>query len=109
MNKEFFEALALLEKEKGIKMEYMLEKLETALAGAYKKQQGCEANVRLHVNPEKKEMKLYHVKTIVSEVTDPDTEISLADAKAISRRHKLGGVVETEVKTEKFSRLESVA
>ena len=109
MNKEFFEALALLEKEKGIKMEYMLEKLETALAGAYKKQQGCEANVRLHVNPDKKEMKLYHVRTVVSEVTDPDTEISLSDAKAISRRHKLGGVVETEVKTDKFSRLAAQA
>jgi len=109
MNKEFFEALMLLEKEKGIKMEYMLEKLETALAGAYKKQNGSEANVRLHVNPDKKEMKLYHVRTVVSEVTDPDTEISLADAKALSRRHKLGGVVETEVKTDKFSRLAAQA
>ena len=109
MNKEFFEALALLEKEKGIKMEYMVEKLQTALAGAYKKQMGCEANVRLHVNPDKKEMKLFHVKTVVSEVVDPDTEISLADAKAISRRHKLGGTVETEVKTDKFSRLAAQA
>ena len=109
MNKEFFEALALLEKEKGIKMEYMIEKLQTALAGAYKKQMGCEANVRLHVNPDKKEMKLYHVRTVVEEVVDPDTEISLADAKAISRRHKLGGVVETEVKTDKFSRLAAQA
>ena len=109
MNKEFFEALSLLEKEKGIKMDYMLEKLQVALAGAYKKQEGCEAVVRLHVNPDKKEMKLFRVLNVVSEVTDPDTEISVADAKAISRRHKLGGVVEIEVKTDKFSRLAAQA
>ena len=109
MNKEFFEALALLEKEKGIPMEYMVEKLQTALAGAYKKQQGCEVMVRLHVNPEKKEMKLFQQWTVVEEVADPNTEISLADAKAKSRRYKLGSTVEVEVKTDKFSRLAAQA
>ena len=103
MNKEFFEALALLEKEKGIKMEYMVEKLQTALAGAYKKQQGCEVMVRLHVD-------LYGGEgTVVEEVVDPNVEISLADAKAKSRRYKLGSIVEVEVKTDKFSRLAAQA
>ena len=104
MNKELFEALALLEKEKNIPMTYMTEKLEAALTNAYKKEHGGSTNVRLALNPDKKEMKLFQQKAVVEEVTDEQTEISLADAKALSRRHKLGGVVEFEIKTDKFSR-----
>lgn len=109
MNKELFEALALLEKEKNIPMTYMTEKLEAALTNAYKKEHGGSTNVRLVLNPEKKEMKLFQQKAVVEEVTDEETEISLADAKALSRRHKLGGVVEFEIKTDKFSRLAAQA
>ena len=110
MNTELFTALDLLEKEKGISKEYMLEKLEAALAGALKKERGGAAtNIRLLFNPDKKEMKLYQQKTVVEEVTDPETEISLPEAKALSRRHKMGGVVEFEVKPDKFSRLAAQA
>ncbi len=109
MNTELFNALDLLEKEKGISKTYMAEKLEAALANAYKKERGAATNVRLLLNPDKKEMKLYQQKTVVEEVADPETEISLADAKALSRRHKMGGVVEFEVKPDKFSRLAAQA
>lgn len=109
MNSELFNALDLLQKEKGISKEYMLEKLEAALAGAFKKEYGGATNVRVVLNPEKKDMKVYQQRAVVEEVTDEQTEISLADAKAISRRHKLGGVVETEVKTDRFSRLAAQA
>ena len=84
MNAELFNALAVLEKEKGIPMEYMLTKIEEALANACKKEIGPTAVIRVHL--------------------DPVCEISLSDAKALSRRNKLGGIVETELKTKNFRR-----
>jgi N utilization substance protein A len=104
MNVEFFDALDELEKLRGIPKEYMLEKVEAALTSAFKKERG-NSNVRIAVNPEKKDIKVYEFKNIVEEVTDPSTEISLEEAKKLSRRHVLGGVVETEVKTKSFGRL----
>lgn len=104
MNVEFFNALDELEKLRGIPKEYMLEKVEAALTSAFKKERG-NSNVRIAIDPEKKDVKVYEFKNIVEEVTDPETEISLEEAKKLSRRHVLGGVVETEVKTKSFGRL----
>ena len=104
MNSEFFEALDLLEKTRGIPKEYMLEKVEAALISAYKKDQGT-SNVRIAINPEKKDIRVYKQLEVVEEVTDPQTQISLEDAKKMSRRHVLGGIVEIEVKPKNFRRL----
>ncbi len=108
MNKEFFEALELLEREKGIPQEYMLEKVETALAAAYKRQIGSEC-VRVVLDPVKRDVKVFQQKTVVDYVEDPTSEISLEDAKALSKRHKLGGVVETKVDPKNFRRLAAQA
>ena len=105
MNTEFFNALDILEKEKGISKEYMLEKVEAALVAAFKRDNNGNSNVRVVMDPVKKDVKVYSVKNIVEEVMDPETEISLDAAKAISRRHVLGGVVETEIKTKSFGRI----
>ena len=109
MNTEFFNALELLEKEKGIPQEYMLEKIEAALVSAFKKEYGNNTNVRVHIDPAKKDLRMYQQKEVVEVVEDPETQISLADAKAISKRHKLGGVVEFEVKTKNLRRLSAGA
>lgn len=105
MNTEFFNALDALEKERGIPKEYMLERVEAALISAYKKDSGGNSNVRVVLDPVKKDVKVYRVRNIVETVEDPETEISLDDAKKLSRRHTLGGVVETEVKTKNFGRI----
>ena len=105
MNTELFNALDLLEREKGISKEYMLEKIEIAMANAIKRQIGGPANVRVHFDVEKKDMKVYLQKTVVEVVEDGYTEISLEDARAISKRYKLGHVVEFEQKPKTFSRL----
>ena len=76
MNAELFEALELLEKTKGIPVDYMLEKVEAALISAYKKEEGS-TSVRVAINREKRQLKLYRVRTVVEEVTDPKSEISL--------------------------------
>ncbi len=105
MNNEFFNALDALEKERGISKAYMIEKVENALVSAYKRDNGGNSNVRVVIDPDKKDVKVYQQKTIVEEVMDPDTEISLEAAKEISRRNVLGGIVETEIKTKSFGRI----
>ncbi len=111
MNADFFNALELIEAEKGIPKEYMIAKIEAALANACRKEVGPTAVVRVQLDETKKDFRVFWQRTVVpeGEVTDPKTEISLPDAKAMSRRHKLGGVVEVELKTKTFRRLSAVA
>ena len=107
MNKEFFEALDLLEKEKGISKDYMIMKIEAALANACRKEVGQTTVVKVNLDPVKQDLKVYQQRTVVAdgEVEDPKCQIALSDAKALSRRNKLGGVVETELKTKTFRRI----
>ena len=106
MNAELFTALDLLEEKNGISKEYMLGKIEEALANACRKEVGATAQIRVHLDPVKNDMKVFQQRTVVEDgtVEDERCQISLSDAKALSRRHKLGGVVETELKTKTFRR-----
>ena len=106
MNQEFFDALDLLEKEKGIPKEYMMERVEAALISAYKREQdGTGTNVRVVLDPEKKDVKVYQQLEIVETVEDPKTQISLEDARKQSKKYELGGICEVEMKTKNFRRL----
>ena len=109
MNTEFFTALDLLEKEKGIPAAYMIEKIEAALVSAYKKEYGNNTNVRILIDPAKKDVRVYQQKEVVAVVEDPETQISLTDAKAIAKKYDIGKIVETEVKTKNFRRLSADA
>ena len=106
MNAELFNALDLLEKESGISKEYMLTKIEEALANACRKEVGATALIRVKLDPVKQDMKVYQQREVVpdGEVEDNNCQIALSEAKALSRRHKLGGMVETELKTKNFRR-----
>ena len=107
MNSELFDALELLEKTKGIPVDYMLEKIEAALVSAFKKEYGS-ASVRVDINKEKKEVRVFRRRTVVEEVTDPKTEISLEKAQEISRRYELGSVIEDEIKGKNFGRISAL-
>lgn len=111
MNADFFNALDLMEKEKGIPKEYMIAKIELALANACRKEIGPTAVVRVQLDPVKNDFRVFWQRTVVpeGEVEDEKAQISLPDAKAMSRRHKLGGVVEVEMKTKNFRRLSAIA
>ena len=109
MNKEFFVALDLLEKEKGIPKEYMIEKIEAALLSACRKEYGNSTLVRVAIDPVKEDVRVFIQKEVVEEVTNPQCEISLEDAKTLSRRNTLGKMVETEVKTKNVRRLSAAA
>ena len=105
MNTEFFEALDLLEKQKGIPKEYMLERVEAALISAFKRDQGGNANVRVVLDPVKKDVRMFRQYDIVETVEDPETQISVEDAKKMNRHYKLGGIAEEELKMKNFRRL----
>ena len=111
MNADFFNALDLLEKENGISKEYMISQIELALANACRKEVGPTTVIRVQLDANKKDMRVFQQRTVVpdGEVYDDNCEISLSAAKALSRRHKLGGVVETELQTKDFRRLSAQA
>ena len=109
MNTEFFTALELLEKEKGIPADYMIEKIEAALISAYKKEYGNNTNVRVLIDPAKKDVRVYQQKEVVEVVENPEIEISLEDARAKAKKYKIGMTFETEVKTKDFRRLSAAA
>lgn len=105
MNTEFFNALDDLEKEKGISKEYMIERVEAALISAFKREQGGNSNIRVVLDPIKKDVKVFKQLEIVETVEDELTQISLEKAKERSKRNKLGGIFEVEVKPKNFRRL----
>ncbi len=108
MNKALFAALDMLEAEKGIPKEYMYEKLEAALMNAYRREMGGSTNVRVQINEEKFDFRVFKQLEVVEEVTDPATQISLEDAKKRSKRNTLGKIVEIEVKPDEFRRLSAI-
>lgn len=105
MNSELFEALEMLEKEKGISVDYMLERVEAALIVAYKKDRDGRTNVRVDINKENHTIKMYEQKTVVENVEDPELEISLEDARKVSRKYSIGSICEIELKPKTFRRL----
>lgn len=108
MNKALFAALDMLENEKGIPKAYMFEKLEAALVSAYRREMGGNTNVRVHINEEKYDFRVFKRLDVVEVVEDPATQISLENAKKMSRRNVLGGVVEIELKPDEFRRLSAI-
>lgn len=104
-NKDFFQALDELEKTKGIKKEFFIETLETALVAAYKKNFGESKAVEVRLNPDKNTIRVYAYKTVREVVEDPDKEISLEEAKLIKKSYKEGDQVAEEITPKEFGRI----
>ncbi|WP_227766602.1 transcription termination factor NusA [Zhaonella formicivorans] len=104
MNMDFIEALKEIEKEKGIEVDVLLEAIEAALISAYKKNFGSQ-NVRVSIDRVTGEIKVYARKSIVEEVVDPKSEITLEDARKAHPNYDLGDIYETEVTPREFGRI----
>ena len=104
-NKDFFAALDALEKEKGISKEYFLESLQTALATAYKRNFGEVRPVEVVIDESKYSIDMYAYQLVVSEVTNPDSEIALQDAKLIKKTSKLGDKLKQKITPKEFGRI----
>jgi len=105
ISKDFYMALEELEAAKGIKKEVFIEALETAMAIAYKKQAGTAKAIEVKLNPDKHSVKVYAYQTVVEEVTDKDTQISLEDARLINKKYKVGDIVSEEVDSKNIERI----
>ena len=105
MNTELLEALDILEKEKSISKETLLEAIEQSLIQACKNHFGKADNVKVNINPETCDFGVFAEKTVVEEVQDPVTEISLADAKMMNSQYELGDIVNVEIKSKQFGRI----
>ncbi len=105
MNKEFFEAVKALEKEKGIPAEYLYEKIQAAIIVAVKKDYGGKDVISCEIEPEKNEMHVYLHKTVVDEVEDPDCEISLADAAQYKADAAAGDEIKISLEAKDFGRI----
>ena len=103
---EFFAAIAQIEQEKGIKPGYMMEKITQALVSAYRRDhEGVGDNLIVDANPETNTVRMFLKKDVVEVVDNPNTEISLEEAKAALPRAELGDVVRIEVKPKSFGRI----
>lgn len=104
--KEFFAAIALIEKEKGIPKSYMLEKITQALVSAYKRDhEGITDNVFVEANEITETVRMFVKKEIVEEVTNPFTEIALDEARKSLPSAQTGDVVRIEIKPRNFGRI----
>ena len=102
---EIFAALAMLEKERGIPQNFMMGKIIQALTTAYKRDHEGVENVIVDVDEEKHDLRMYVQKEIVEEVENPGTEISLEEARKLSAKNELGGVVNLPVENVEFGRI----
>ena len=104
-NKELFEALRLLEKEKGIPVEYMITQIKRAIITACRNLYGGNENVEIKMDPEKSTFSVKLLKTVVEEVEDENYEISLEDAMVISKRAAVGKEVGIPLEPKQFGRI----
>ena len=105
MNNELLEALTLLEKEKNISKDTLLEAIEQSLLQACKNHFGKADNVKVFINPNSCEFNVHAEKTVVEQVEDPIMEISLANAKLVDSKYEVGDIVNVEIKSKEFGRI----
>ena len=104
-NNELLEALNILEQEKNISKDTLLEAIENSLVTACKNHFGSSDNVKVSIDPETCEFQVFQEKTVVETVEDPVEQISLVNAKMINSKYEIGDVVNIEVQSKEFGRI----
>ena len=105
-NNEFFEALAALEKERGLPADYLIEKIKAAIVIAVKKDYEVEdENVIVDIDPSIGAFRASLAREIVEEVENPHTQVSLEDAQRVRKSYQLGQKFITQLKTKEFGRI----
>ena len=104
-NNELLEALNILEQEKNISKDTLLEAIENSLVTACKNHFGSSDNVKVSIDPETCEFHVFQEKTVVETVEDPVEQISLVNAKMINSKYEIGDAVNIEVQSKEFGRI----
>ena len=108
VNAEFFDALEQLEKEKGIPVDYMLDRVGQALITAYKRDNdGMTDNVFVEPDREKKTIRMYVRKTVVraEDLYEPYEEITLEEAAEYKNNPMVGDIIDIDIPTRSFGRI----
>ena len=105
MNQDFIMALEAIEKEKGIKKETLFEAIEAALISAYKRNFNSAHNVRVSIEKETGEIKVFSCMNVVENVTNPQQEIHVDRARQSNPLCKSGDILEVEVTPKNFGRI----
>ena len=105
MSSELQDALLILEKEKGISRDVIVEAIEAALVSAYRRNFNQAQNVRIDINLAAGTMRVFARKEVVEEVFDPRLEISIEDARGINPNYQIEDIVEIEVTPKDFGRI----
>ena len=92
-NKEFFEAVILLSKDTGVTVDAMCESIQNVLIGALKKEYNNKDIVFCDVDADKGEFRVYLRKTVVSEISDPDTDLLVEQAQQYKKGAMPGDIV----------------
>ena len=105
MSSELLDALNILEREKGISRDVLIEAIEAALISAYRRNFNQAQNVRIDLNLQTGSMRVFARKEVVDAVYDPRLEISIEDAQRINPNYQVEDVVELEVTPKDFGRI----
>jgi N utilization substance protein A len=106
MNKDFIRAIDDLEKEKGISKEIVIDAIETALISGYKKNYGKNGNVKVQIDIETGQYKVYTEMVVVEEVEDDGFQLDLESAKEIDDKYEIGDIVRNTIQPkEDFGRI----
>lgn len=105
MNTELMEALTILEQEKDISREKLIDAIENSLINACKNHFGKADNIRVIMDRETCDYSLIQEKTVVEQVEDDVEEISLEKAKEIDSKYELGDIVQIPVESKSFGRI----
>ncbi|MDI9500836.1 MAG: transcription termination factor NusA [Acetivibrionales bacterium] len=105
MSAELIRALDQLEKERGIEKDVLVEAIEAALVSAYKKNFGTSQDVRVSIDRETGEVKVFALKRVTAEPEDDNSEISLEEAMKLDPRYEEEDIAEIEVTPRKFGRI----
>ena len=105
MNTELLEALNILEEEKDISKETLLDAIENSLLNACKNHFGKADNIKLIMDRTTCDYQLFAEKTVVEDVEDKLEQISLEDAKEIDSQYELGDIVQIPIESKSFGRI----
>lgn len=104
-NKELFEALTLLEQERGISVDFMLDKIKKAIVTACKNNYNGNEDAIINIDENKGKFEVFLRKTVVENVSDTGREISLPDARLINPNTSIGEMIAIKLDTKEFGRI----
>ena len=105
MNTELLEALNILEKEKDISKESLLDAIENSLLNACKSHFGKADNIKVIMDRESCDYQLYAEKEVVEDVEDTLEQISLEDARKMDGKYDIGDIVHVPIESKSFGRI----